>query len=680
MSSFKTMMPYFIICFLFFSNYLWADIKINPKGTYLFKDFFFDTKAEEATALLLDKIQVKEKDKIELSFYSPTRDVKQVLAVFSDNSDNFINLTEEYISPESMPTKQSKITTDIYQDFSISSDNCTVLTIPQKADRILFSLNDSFFSDNENTEIYIKAEKVLFQIKEKTIYQAVNSPKQSLKDYFEAYDLVKNKATVLKLVYEKIDNISSSSHVFKPVIKINGISQTPKCFDEINKKEKDCNFTLNSFDTRGLLEQTVILPMGENEALDKEGSFEIDLGFENQKCKSSLTNYSFSLNIHETRKLQIGFTLIKGISSSIWEDFIESSLKDFELLKKIYPVPDIGDNTPQWIFLNQQLKTDENSKLISSSEDRENSLKIIQLEDSGLSKPSNLHKDLVELKKIRIRQQLGKLFAIADKEYFGKLYKDNVVGFVVFTENNSATENVGFVRIDQGGTGTILHELGHLLGQHNEFYRKSNQNIEKNDICRFERVDYCFQFTNFKGFYGSLKEGYENWKFVTREKSIMGSSSDLNKQWIDRETYGKALKTLSDPKQDPELLIFSGIFNQKDFIDPELEYLNEGYLTPDNSEGDLEIKILDKNSKELHTLKISTKVSIEFIDTFNKLSTTESLSPVPIAVALPFYKESKELIVVEKSTGKKIYSQNLDEENIIISSEKPDLSNRRVFE
>ncbi|MCZ0932734.1 MAG: hypothetical protein OXJ52_06255, partial [Oligoflexia bacterium] len=194
-------------------------------------------------------------------------------------------------------------------------------------------------------------------------------------------------------------------------------------------------------------------------------------------------------------------------------------------------------------------------------------------------------------------------------------------------------------------------------------------------------TDYCFRFKDFPGFYGSLKEGYSKWGFVVRKDSIMNNSSQLNEQWMDRQTYGKSLKTLSDPRLDPEILIFSGIFNKKIFIDPELEYLAEGYLTSDNPKGNLKIKLLDKNSKELYNLKISTKVSIEFIgDSFNKLSTTQELTPAPVAVALPYMKVAKKMVVIDEETGKRVYSQSLDKNNVIITSDKPDLSDRIVFE
>ncbi|MCZ0932733.1 MAG: hypothetical protein OXJ52_06250, partial [Oligoflexia bacterium] len=459
--------------------------EINPFGTYLYVDYFTDDKAETATALLLKEMLVKEKDKIELSFYSPTNDVNQILAVFSNSSGEFIPFKEELISPTSPHTKYSKITTDIPYDFGISSDKCLALTVPSKADRLFFSLRDSFFSNNKGININVKANKVLFQIKEKTIYQAVDSPKIDLKRSSETFDLVRNKTAVLNLVYEKIDD-TPSSQVFKPFLKINGKSYKPKCLGKV--KEIDCDFTLSAFDKRGLLEQTIILPMREKEALNKKGSFRIDFGFEDKNCKSAYTSYSFRLNIHETRKLQMGFTLIGGASSQKWKSFINDSLLDFDLLKRIYPVPDIGKNIPQWIILNKRLKVDKtlnknkaNKNVASASKE-----KIVKLREKDLNKSSSLLKDLTELKKMRIRQQLDKLFAVAGRDYFESINKENAAGFVVFTDSGSSTENVGFIRLDQGGTGTILHELGHLLGQLNEFYQKSSQNLSANDVCHFK--------------------------------------------------------------------------------------------------------------------------------------------------------------------------------------------------
>ena len=160
----------------------------------------------------------------------------------------------------------------------------------------------------------------------------------------------------------------------------------------------------------------------------------------------------------------------------------------------------------------------------------------------------------------------------------------------------------------------------------------------------------------------------------------MNNSEDLEEQWIDRQTYGKALKTLSDPKLDPELLIFSGIFNKKTFIEPELEYVAEGFLTSDNPKGNLKIKILDGNLKELYSLRISTKLSIEFIDnSHHKPSTTMELTPAPVAVALPYLKEGRKIVVVDEK-GDEIFAKALNENTIVRTLDKPDLTNRIVFE
>ncbi|MDE0091972.1 MAG: hypothetical protein OXN83_01645, partial [Oligoflexia bacterium] len=129
---------------------------------------------------------------------------------------------------------------------------------------------------------------MLFQIKEKTIYQVIDSPKWDLKEPSDTFDLAKNKTALLHLVYEKV-NRSPSSQIFKPVIKINGKSHKLQCFDRMRKKETHCDFTLSSFDRRELLEQIIILPMREKEALDKEGLFKIDFGFEDQNCRSDFT-------------------------------------------------------------------------------------------------------------------------------------------------------------------------------------------------------------------------------------------------------------------------------------------------------------------------------------------------------------------------------------------------------
>lgn len=675
-----------LICLIFlFPSFLFALNKdINPHGTYLFVDYSKDTKTVQSTALLIRDLKAKPHDTIELSF-SSSADIDKILGVFADASGNFIPPKEDFISPVSAYTKYNKLPTDISFDFGISSAKCTNIKVPEKATQILFSMNDSFFSNNENISLSVKANKLLFEITESEVFQVIEDPKFNLKNRGESFDLTRNKAAVLLITYQKRVE-TSSDEIFKPAIQVNGTKFEPMCLNTEQRVEQNCYFTLNDFDTRGILEQTIILPMGTGQTLNKAGKFNFVFNPVSKKhCRNDLLSYTFHLNIHETRKLQIGFTLIDQsfISDTDWEYFIQKSLLDFNLLKKIFPVPEIGSNIPQWIVLEDKLNIDKTIEdKPESNQDVVAQGKIITLKESDANRPTRVLRDLVELKKMRIRQQLSKLFAVASNEYFSSIDKDNVAGFVIFTESGQATENVGFIRLDQGGTGTILHELGHLLGQLNEFYKKSNQNLAANDICNFGgKTDYCFKFKNFRGLHASLKEDYSNWRFIQRRDSIMNNSPNLEEQWTDRDTYSKALHTLSSLDKDPEIIIFSGIYNKKIFLEPDMEYLAEGFLTPSDPEGDLKVKFLDASGKELYSLQISTKVSIEFIDSFNKQSVTEDLTPAPIAVALPYFKQAKKLIVVTSDEEEKeIYSEEITDETILPTSDKVDLSKRRVFE
>ena len=163
--------PLFFLSILLAPFYLLAlkTKEINPLGTYLYVDFLDDYKAQKATALLLKDIPADENSIIELSLQSSTKGVNQALAVFSNSKGNFIPFKEKLLSPVSLNTKQSNITTDIFQDFALSSDKCLALTVPKNADRLLFSLNDSFFSNNEGIKVSVKAEKILFKMVHDTL-------------------------------------------------------------------------------------------------------------------------------------------------------------------------------------------------------------------------------------------------------------------------------------------------------------------------------------------------------------------------------------------------------------------------------------------------------------------------------------------------------------------------------
>ncbi len=687
---FKNMILLGSLIFLFFSNPLLAlTTNIKPNGTYLFVDYFHDKQTEKPTSISLEDIKAAKSDVLEIGFSSSNNQINKLLGVFTDEFGNFIPLEDEVLkSPISFKTKFSKLPTDIPFDFPVDSKKCTNIKIPSKAKNILFSMNDSFFSNNQNLSITTKINKLLFEIVDYEIYQVVPSPKIDLENNSKSFDLTKDKPAVMVLSYKKRENVFSDK-VLEPTITINQKTYKPKCFDEIKKTPINCHFTLNDFNEKDILKQIVIFPMNQGEVLNKEGFFKISFGLKNDKnCFNDRLNTSLTLNIHKTRKLQIGFVLMEqalSFSTPFWKSFINDSLLDFNLLKKIFPVPDKGDNVPQWIFLNQSMKTKQSSKIEDSKRDAafiESKDKIITLKESDTDQTKYILKDLMALKKLRIKQQLSKLFAVASKDYFKQINKENVGGFVIFTKSPATTENVGFIRIDQAGKGTILHELGHLLGQLKEFYQKSFKQLSVNDICKFhQKTDYCFRFNKFEGFHGSLKwKDYSNWSFVKKSVSIMGNSSNISQQWIDRDTYSKSLKTLTDPMQDPEIIIFSSLYSKQNFIEPELEYVAEGILTPSNPNGDLEIQILDNFSKILYSIEISTKVSIEFIDSFNKQSTTEELITYPIVVALPHLEKGKKIVIIKKDTKQRIYSKKLPAKNIIFTDKKIDLLDRIVFE
>ena len=136
-----------------------------------------------------------------------------------------------------------------------------------------------------------------------------------------------------------------------PFLKINSKNYKPKCFDTINKREKACDFSLSLFDKRGPFRASDLFCLwGVEEVLDKEGSYDIELGFEDKACRSDFTSYVFNLNVYETRKLQTAFTLIKSVDLNKWKAFMKESLLDFDLMKRVYPVADIGSNNPSMDF------------------------------------------------------------------------------------------------------------------------------------------------------------------------------------------------------------------------------------------------------------------------------------------------------------------------------------------
>ena len=180
----------FLFFFLFFTPYYsWSLIEqeINAKGTYLYVDYFKDFEATSPTSLLLKDIPARKEELIELSFYSANKEIKELLGVFSNDKRELIPFKQDFISPQSERTKYSKIPTDIPQDFGISATECLALIVPKGSDRLLFSLNDSYFSNNNNVSAFVKAEKVLFQMKEKNTLSSGSFPKDRFKRYFRKF-------------------------------------------------------------------------------------------------------------------------------------------------------------------------------------------------------------------------------------------------------------------------------------------------------------------------------------------------------------------------------------------------------------------------------------------------------------------------------------------------------------
>ena len=160
--------------------------------------------------------------------------------------------------------------------------------------------------------------------------------------------------------------------------------------------------------------------------------------------------------------------------------------------------------------------------------------------------------------------RLGQWLSLEPNKWFGGSWN---VGLV--TEGYDKKDRSGNIYYQSSiDGGIIVHELAHTLGQRKEFYQKEVLNKKTNrwvalpdkdqTQCRkfngsTEKV--CYDYRIQRGLHTGTKNGKNFWQFVEKRWSIMNNEGNFynNRRndddiWIDRETFQKSFKVLSERK------------------------------------------------------------------------------------------------------------------------------------
>jgi Ca2+-binding RTX toxin-like protein len=132
-----------------------GSLSVDPKGTYLATSA--NDPASAPTTLLLSDLGIQAGDVITLSRSGAYQagvgfsdSITGLLAVFSGPGG--ILPAEVFIGAISLPQAATQVQTDIAQDFAVFGSGVTTVKVPVGATSILFSPNDSFFSDNTDPD------------------------------------------------------------------------------------------------------------------------------------------------------------------------------------------------------------------------------------------------------------------------------------------------------------------------------------------------------------------------------------------------------------------------------------------------------------------------------------------------------------------------------------------------
>ena len=425
------------------------------------------------------------------------------------------------------------------------------------------------------------------EIKSNIVFQSVEAPQiepmsQQENFPYNNYELVMGKpAGVLVLLDHSImDRNRNRDQKFAMNLWISDNTKLhEKCFHEPMKREMKggeeslCWFTKEHLEIEGNY-KFFPLPMQKKDWLQKNKvthSVVLTLypeGYE--KEPSCHQKRSFNIKIIRTYDLELGFTGIEGgkdcyavVSDTRVDDFAGSN----EVLWNIpsmFPVAKIFS-----YFLKRYVKGTCNNR---PARDRP-------------SKTVGILSDVAKLERIRASWGYHKLIAIIPESYFafhGMREKpdDNSVGFIISPKWKEwrgfwfwkvwrwksgflgGSWNIAFVHEGELNKGTVAHELAHTVGQGKEFYK----DFERCRRFRGEPFESCKNYNISTVLDAWTGTNGQVWNFLKDKFSIMSNKGKtVDDLWIDRDTYQKTFKVLSEEAVIPntEELFGESIVNRE---------------------------------------------------------------------------------------------------------------------
>lgn len=224
---------------------------------------------------------------------------------------------------------------------------------------------------------------------------------------------------------------------------------------------------------------------------------------------------------------------------------------------------------------------------------RENNEELVGFSGSCKNKTmEGIFSDILFANELRKKYRAGRIFVVFTKDYldfhnraFRKRSGNNFTndGFMYFMTPTikipvlntflswKESYHVGFLKENTENKGVFLHELAHTLGQTKDFYDskyycsqftrrgKPGERDEDNDLIGHPCTEYRIR----GGLVGKRKTGglfsanSFTWKLLNNQRSIMSDfyfyiQFTRYTQWIDRDTYQKALTTLENRLRIPQ--------------------------------------------------------------------------------------------------------------------------------
>ena len=641
-----------------------------------------------------------------------------MLGVFVDSNGNYLSPgSESYenIGVITLPTAAGRLPTDITEDFVIpsNSEECVKLQIPDNANRILFSTNDSFFSDNGDRDDNFKAHIHVLHKGASVGYanpvQVIEAPQlerdtNNLTHHYQSsYDLVADKPFMVRAgihkLYQDMDLPNNTGALFTPVLKIekevNGVYVDIKNIEDLKNVSYTCKGKNNTESKNNCMfegDDFKVFNTPETEqdgtkyygAINKQfrlkdglpkGSYKITVSLdfgsdvpcerfksEGFKKAEKLSEY-FELEVHEIKSPRIGLARANcedissdcTVNENAMYNFINNN-KEIDWFNRFFPVREDDKK-----FFRAEYHT-RNVPIPQS---------LLTYEDT-----IRLALNTTLLTRHKLLSHYEYLVGIGSETFFTDksqgLSASKTTAGLAFTNLPSPFNRVAFIRSEELNTGTLLHELGHLFGQYKEFYGFTDDNGNylpddqqylctahdlkiRNNMGGFDTTPMpCYKFKGYTSY------DFKNRQYVSKPYSIMGDSEDLNEQSMDRDTYISVFNHLKNPARDPKITLISGIYAKGKMFNTQVNNHGAGMLHPLSDEGDLHIMLKDSSDQML----VETKVSSSFEYEVLKAEGGEHVSVsdlAPIIVAFPYQEKAVKAVIMKGEDM--IFSKDLPVDN-----------------